>query len=394
MFAFRACALALLFSSLALAAPVPPAAAKRALSDQLVDIRKRVIHVERGMIDGLRTKQETQSNLKRLQELMRLQAQERSLTQQRLQQLQSTVTDLEGRRNGLREKIGLERAIVRGFMKDLQRASSEIPAGVRPDQREKVEAARRKVLSLLVERGLKELEALRVDLADADQLESKIEEERQQLAYLANDLKEQEGMLEFNRQIHVDVLKKRHDERLTQLENYRKLKEAESQVTSLITEFNSRKELEKAVETERQASRAMATGSFGKLKGTLSLPVAGAIVTRYGKGLDPVSKLQVFRKGIEIAAGKGAAVRAISEGKVAFSGELPNYGRVTILDHGNHYYSICANLGELKRKAGDLVKSGDELGVSDSDGKPVYFEIRARNLPTDPAEWVRAGMGA
>ena len=386
----------LIFGSLsAVAAPAPsalaPAAARRAapnLSEQLSEIRNRVLNVERGLISGMKEREETQGNLKRLQELMKLQAKERELTQKRLHELQLTVDELALRRNSLRERVGLERAVVRDFLKELNRAATETPLGVRPDDREKLEAARRKLLSALAERGLKEFEALKVDLADADQLEGKIEEESSQLTYLVHDLKEQESMLEFNRLIHLDVLQKHHAERLGQLESYRKLKDAESQVSTLIGQFNSRRELEKAVETEREATRAAATGAFGKQKGSLPLPLQGPIVSQFGKGLDPVSQLQVFHKGVEIDGGKSVSVRAISDGKVAFSGELPSYGRVTILDHGGHYYSLCANLGALARKEGEIVKAGEELGTSEASGKPVYFEIRARNLPVDPLEWI------
>jgi hypothetical protein len=73
-----------------------------------------------------------------------------------------------------------------------------------------------------------------VDLQDADQLESRIQEERQQLAYLFQDLKEQESLLEFHQKLQEDLLRKRHAERIAQLQNYRKLKSSEAEVESLI----------------------------------------------------------------------------------------------------------------------------------------------------------------
>ena len=61
---------------------------------------------------------------------------------------------------------------------------------------------------------------------------------------------------------------------------------------------------------------------------------------------------------------------------------------MTIVDHGEHFYSLCAHLGDLKGKAGDPVAAGDVLGTSDQAGNPVYFEIRARNDAVNPLQWV------
>ena len=74
------------------------------------------------------------------------------------------------------------------------------------------------------------------------------------------------------------------------------------------------------------------------------------MISAFGRSFDPKSRLFIFKKGIDIVTAKNAGVRAISAGKVAYSGELPEYGRVTIIDHGEHYYSICAHLGELRRR--------------------------------------------
>ena len=58
------------------------------------------------------------------------------------------------------------------------------------------------------------------------------------------------------------------------------------------------------------------------------------------------------------------------------------------MDHGEHYYTLCANLGALSRKVGEAVNAGDSLGESSADGAPVYFEIRSRNVAVNPLQWV------
>ena len=375
-------------------ASVAPVAGSGKLVERLGDLRSKILDVQQGLIDGLKTQKQAQANVKKIQLLMKLQQEEKKLGQKRLAELEATVSELESRRDTLRERVKKQQAAVRKFLAAIHHSRTDTPLelaepSMRYYQVEKLEAPRRKLLANMVDRELKDIEALKVDLADSEQLEGRIQEERQQLVYLFQDLNEQESVLELNRQLQVDLLKKKHQERAVQLENYRKLKAAEGQGEHLLTEFNARLELERTVETERAVSKAMMRGVFARQKGQLPLPVvAGRIVSNFGRSFDPRSGLFVFKKGVEISAGKKRPVKAIAAGKIAFSGELPDYGRVAIVDHGDHFYSLCAHLGELSKKVGDPVAFGDALGETDDLATPVYFEIRARNVAVNPMQWL------
>jgi septal ring factor EnvC (AmiA/AmiB activator) len=369
------------------AATAPMTRESKKLVEQLSAIRARVIELENNLVDGLHSRSEAKSNVKKIQLLLKLQHEEKLLGQTRLRELQLTVDELESRRNGLREKIQVQQSSIRKSLAAIEAAERE--AVLQLPMQEQVEAPRRKVLSRLAEHGFKEIETLRVDLADDERLESQIQDEKQQLAYLFQDLEEQQGVLELNRQLQVDLLKRNRDERIAQLENYQKLKASEGQVEHLINDFNARKELEKSEEVEAQESRELRKSVFAALKGKLILPVQdGKVVTAFGRAYDAKSKLYVFKKGVDIAAGASRAVRAITTGKIAYSGELPDYGRVAIIDHGDHFYSLCAHLGSFAKKAGENVAAGDVIGSTDDQGTPVYFEIRSRNVAVNPLQWV------
>lgn len=379
----------LMGASLPAWASTPPTQGRvGALSDRLTGIREQVIQLEQSLIGSLKQQKEARANLKKVQTLIKLQREERELGKRRMAELEKTVSELERRRGALREKIAHHKKAIRRALIDMNRSAKEQPRTARLPERESVEAPRRKVLANMAEHGLKEIETIKVDLADADQLEARILDERQQLAYLFQDLQEQASLLELNQQIQLDLLKKRHADRVSQLENYRRLKGAESEVEKLISDFNARVELERAMETERVASQAMRQGDFANLKGLLPLPIPGRIVSQFGRVFDAKTNLHIFKKGVDIAAGRIQPVRAVAPGKIAYSGELPNYGRVVIVDHGEHFYTLCAHLGDLKLKAGDPVAAGDSVGQSDDAGTPVYFEIRARNIAVNPLQWV------
>jgi septal ring factor EnvC (AmiA/AmiB activator) len=358
------------------------------LSEKLVSLRGNVLSLQQSLIDGLKEQKAAKENLKKIKKLLALQHEERELGRKRIQELETTIGELESRRGVIRERIASQKKIIRLSLIELHRSLSEDPKTLRLPENEVIEAPRRKVLSNMVDRSLREIETLKADSEDVDHLQARIQEEEQQLTYLFQDLKEQESVLELNRQLQVDILKKKHAERLSQLDNYRALKSAEAQVEKLISDFNARIELEQNVENERVISKAMMQGAFARLKGSLPLPVPGKIASQFGRSFDSQSNLQVFKKGIEIAASKKSEVRAISAGKIAYAGVLPNYGTIAIVDHGDHFYSLCGHLGTVSRQVGDCVKAGDVIGMSDDAGTPVYFEIRARNIPVNPLQWV------
>jgi septal ring factor EnvC (AmiA/AmiB activator) len=396
----------------AIATTAATAPAQGELSGKLTTLRSRVMVLQQELLDSLNSQGEAKSNVKKIQALLKLQREERELGKRRLAELERTVKGLEERRQALTGRVRKEQAALRRFLISLERARAESE-----EETELLEAGRRKALANLVDRGIKEVEALRVDLSDADQLETRIQEEKQQLAYLFQDLNEQESVLELNKQLQADFLRKNHKERVAQLEGYRKLKSAEAQVERLIGDFNARIELERMAEADRRATLAESERrrkrtsvaaapdggagigvdsedfDFSLLKGRLGLPVAdGKVISSFGRVFDPKTRLHIFKKGIDIAVsgggGKKQPVHAVSNGKIAFSGELPDYGRVAIIDHGDHFYTLSARLGELKLRQGETVKAGDPIGSTDDTGTPVYFEIRARNVAVNPLQWL------
>ena len=362
------------------------------LVHHLGEVRSQISALEQGLLERRHSQKNARNELKKIQKLLNLQRTERELGKKRMQELESTVTEMESRKDFRTKKMGKPRKSIRSCLVALEsshRVSPEDVQSLHFSDSEKLEAPRRKVLANLADHGLKEIETLRADYVDAAKLETRIQEEQQQLAYLFNDLKEQEGVLESNRHLRIDFLKKKQQERITQLENYRRLKNAEAQVENLIGQFNARLELERNEETERLASREMMQGIFSKLKGKLPYPVnGGKVVSNFGKVFDAQSGLYVFKKGIDIEVGMSEPVRAIAAGKIAYSGELPHYGQVVIVDHGDHFYSLCAHLGKVSRKASESVGAGDLLGFTGNLNAPLYFEIRARNVAVNPLQWV------
>jgi septal ring factor EnvC (AmiA/AmiB activator) len=126
-----------------------------------------------------------------------------------------------------------------------------------------------------------------------------------------------------------------------------------------------------------------AGAGFSASRGKLVFPVVGKADVR-------PARREGGGPGIEVLAPSGCVVRAIYAGKVAFADRYGAYGRIIILDHGEHYYSVSGNLGSIEVKIGDDVTAGERVGtVGDSDQGPMlYFEIRHGSQTVQPGPWL------
>lgn len=375
--------------------PIPETKPNSSLNERLSRVRNEVVSLEQSLIDTLKSSQKAKESLKKIQELLHLQKEEGVLGQKRMHDLEGTVQELESRRGVLRERVSIERDGIRKSLRELAFGEDVLPDSREAIEREPFEQARSQLIRRMVQAGVREVDALRADLEDADRLEARITTEKGELEANMHEMAESEGILELNRQLQIDLIQRNRADRVSQLERWRKMKVAEAQVSDLIKNFNARMELQEVNRAERASRKAMsvlADSAFGKLKGHLPLPLLGKIVAKFGKVFDPGSGLNVFKKGIEIASAAASEVHAISPGKIVYAGEMPSYGHLAIIDHGDHFYSICGQLGDIVKKVGDVVIQGEKIGVSDSSGTPVYFEIRAKNIPVDPMQWIAANI--
>jgi septal ring factor EnvC (AmiA/AmiB activator) len=107
----------------------------------------------------------------------------------------------------------------------------------------------------------------------------------------------------------------------------------------------------------------------------------------------PRFRTEVPHPGLDIEADAGVDFRAAFDGTVRFASWLRGYGLTVIVDHGQEVLSIYAHASVLLVEKGQHVKRGQVLGkVGDTGslrGPYLYFEIRERGRPVDPATWLR-----
>lgn len=125
-------------------------------------------------------------------------------------------------------------------------------------------------------------------------------------------------------------------------------------------------------------------GGFGTSKGKLLFPVAGRAETR------PAHREGTEGPGMEIRAPLGTSVRAVYAGRIAFADRYGPYGRLVIVDHGEHYYTVSGNLASIDTKVGAEVTAGERIGTvgDEGNGALMYFEVRHRTETVPPGPWL------
>lgn len=102
-------------------------------------------------------------------------------------------------------------------------------------------------------------------------------------------------------------------------------------------------------------------------------------------------------KGLEIAAARGAAVRAAAPGRVVYAGAgLRGYGKLIIIKHSKMLLSAYGHNERLLVKEGQAVHLGQviaEMGDSDAERVKLHFEIREYGKPVNPASYLPALPG-
>ena len=123
-------------------------------------------------------------------------------------------------------------------------------------------------------------------------------------------------------------------------------------------------------------------------KKTFLWPVTGKIVTGFG----PLSGGR-RNDGINIAAPRGAGVRAAENGVVAYIGnELRGYGNLILIRHADGWVTAYAHNEVVLVARGDMVKRGDIIGRVGTTGNvttpQVHFELRRGVGSVDPVKYL------
>ena len=154
---------------------------------------------------------------------------------------------------------------------------------------------------------------------------------------------------------------------------------------------------ESATRSAQPAEKEVASAEVAEPSGRsahLPWPVRGRIVSGYG-----ATKGGGHNAGINIAAARGAPVRAVDAGVVAYAGnEIRGYGNLVLVKHPSGLISAYAHLDSLAVARGDTVSRGQviaKVGNTGGVSEPqLHFELRRGKKAVDPRELLTPGANA
>lgn len=115
-------------------------------------------------------------------------------------------------------------------------------------------------------------------------------------------------------------------------------------------------------------------------------PRAGVVTSLYGW------RDKKMHKGIDIDLIKGDAVVAAFDGKVRIASKRGGYGNVVVIMHPNGMETVYGHLSKLKVKPGQVVLSGQIIGLGGSTGHStgshLHFELRYKSIALNPSTFI------
>ncbi|KXS49847.1 MAG: peptidase M23 [Halanaerobium sp. T82-1] len=99
-----------------------------------------------------------------------------------------------------------------------------------------------------------------------------------------------------------------------------------------------------------------------------------------------------IHEGIDFAAPMGSPIRAVSSGRVVYSGWASGYGYVVIIEHQKGLRTLYAHNSKLLVRSGESVGRGEVISRSgntgNSTGPHLHFEVQVNGRPENPLNYI------
>lgn len=113
----------------------------------------------------------------------------------------------------------------------------------------------------------------------------------------------------------------------------------------------------------------------------------GWVTSDYGRRINPFTYQPEIHQGIDIAGSMGAEVHAAASGIVTWVANVPRYGLIVEIDHGNGYRTRYAHNQVNLVKEGDVVRQDEVIALLGNSGRStgphLHFEVirNGRHVP-------------
>ncbi len=229
-----------------------------------------------------------------------------------------------------------------------------------------------KFLKILSNKDFELIKDLNQNLKGRTAQERRLKEQVKKLVRLKHNFKKQERLLESEQKTKSSLLSRLRKQKV---KNFKTLKGI-----------------------KKQAIQNLLDDSFFVFICELAKPVDGVLIKGYSLIQDEQFKYSIAHKGHFYRVEPGSPVKAVYSGEISFMGDIPGYGKSVVLDHGDHYYTVYANLEKFIVEPGVNVSTGDSIAYSGESvtgmGIGLYFEVRHFSDAIDPNPWLKTNNTA
>lgn len=236
-----------------------------------------------------------------------------------------------------------------------------------------------RLFSALIGRQSEELEILKNNVNRLNQVKTELQSNYDQLKTLQRRKEQKVRAIGSLKRGKLNLMGKINNDRKKYLQLLDELKSEASRINEIIS--------------GQPAKRPMKTLNLKRLKGRLRWPLRGKIVSSFGKKRSTRFNTYIIDNGIKIKPSGSANVRSVLDGEVVFADYFKGYGKVVIVQHSKHFFSVYGHCDKIFKKKGENVDEGELISTAgdsgSATGRVLYFEIRAQKNAVNPTQWLR-----
>lgn len=239
---------------------------------------------------------------------------------------------------------------------------------------------RRRQLKLVYQADRQSLASLKVQAEKIRQQRLNIEQQKNQIAILNQQLLAQRSAFAAQAQSQRELVQRLRQDRVA-------LEAAEAQLTRDSESIRDLIQQQGGMPYGGERTPMVVRGS-----GRMMYPSVAEISSVFGWRMHPILGYQRFHSGVDFAADYGSTIRAAASGRVMMAGWYGGYGNTVILDHGGGITTLYGHASELLVAEGDVVQQGQPIAsvgsTGLSTGPHLHFEVRENGEPVDPMSYL------
>jgi murein DD-endopeptidase MepM/ murein hydrolase activator NlpD len=233
---------------------------------------------------------------------------------------------------------------------------------------------RRRQLKLVYQADRKILNDLQAQFNDLNQRKRTIEQQKNDIALMTQQLLAQKTQFEAQAKIQQDLIARLRQDRNA-------LEEAEAQL-----------ERDSATIAVLIRQRLSIPGPLIRGTGQFIYPLVGIVTSNFGWRIHPILGYRRFHAGVDFGASHGSTIQAADAGVVIFSGWYGGYGNAVVISHGGSLTTLYAHASELYVSQGQTVQQGQAIAAVGSTGfstgPHLHFEVRQNGEPVNPLSFL------